>query len=78
MGVSPQLLEQLSVEGGSLGLSCYLSPEGKGGGGLLSITPLLHIKALTPLGETGKRVARLLIKQMKPVKQIKRKTSIKL
>lgn len=63
MGVSPQLLEQLSVEGGSLGLSCYLSPEGKGGG-LLSITPLLHIKALTPLGETGKHVARLLVKQM--------------
>lgn len=39
VGVSPQLLEQLSVEGGRLGLSCYLSPEGPWGkGGVGGVT----------------------------------------
>lgn len=33
LGVSPQLLKQQPVEGGCLGLSCYLSPEGPRGEG---------------------------------------------
>lgn len=42
LGVSPQLVKQLSVEGGRLGLSCYLSSQGPRGrvglGELISIT----------------------------------------
>lgn len=33
LGMSPQLLKQQPVEGGCLGLSCYLSPEGPRGEG---------------------------------------------
>lgn len=47
LAVSPQLLKQLSVEGGRLGLACYLRPEGpgaRGGAGvLLSITRTLSL-----------------------------------
>lgn len=69
LGMSPQLLKQLPVEGGRLGLSCYLNPEGprgKGGwgGGLLSIThDHCCTHSFTQLGVTGKCVARLLVKQ---------------
>ena len=37
-GVPPQPLEELSVEGGCFGLSCYLRPEGKGGPGVTLTT----------------------------------------
>lgn len=60
--VSPQLHKQLSVEGGCLGLSCYLNPEGKGWGGV-TLNHTLYNELLTPMGLTGKCVARLLVKQ---------------
>lgn len=64
--VSPQLLEQLSVEGGRLGLSCYLSAggrRGKGWGGYSqSHSPSIqHAESFTLLGASGKFWAGLLV-----------------
>lgn len=65
-GVSPQLLEQLPVEDGRLGLPCYLSPQGpwgKGRGGYSQSHTrlLLHAESFIPLGVTGKWIGRLLV-----------------
>lgn len=63
VGVPPQLLEQLSVEGGRLSLSRYLSPRepfGKDGGGY-SQSRITATEAFTPLRGARKHPSRLLV-----------------